>query len=82
MDSKKDVYIQNEKYLGKLTIKEIKEIVKENEYNLVVPKTNGYSHDWEEAIEFKEEHILNIHNVYLTKKPLGRIMGSSIVSFS
>lgn len=52
-----------------------------SQYNVVVTKSNGYSHIWNEIEKFDpKKHINQIH---LTTKPINQfVMGSSQVSFS
>lgn len=67
--------------MHKMTLNELKE----KGWNVVVNKTNGYSHDWEEVYPFDESLIKNIGGIptiWCTTKPIGRVMGSSVVSFS
>lgn len=57
------------------------DMVSKWDLKVVVQKSNGYSHDWEESEELMPKH-LSEPNIYLTTKPVGRIMGSSVVSFT
>jgi hypothetical protein len=53
--------------------------------NTVQHKSNGYSHDWTEIVKFCPERDTDLeikNTVYLTKRPTGRVQGSSTVSFS
>jgi hypothetical protein len=68
----------------------IKEIIKEG-LNVSVNRDNGYSHFWTEVLPFDKKHIYISFNVtdgkkhkYLdcTRKSIGRVQGSSVVSFS
>lgn len=51
-------------------------------YNVVVNKTNGYSHDWQEVVKFNPFLIHNGREIWCTKKEIGFVKGSSILSFS
>lgn len=55
-------------------------------WNVIVNKTNGYSHDWQEIHPFDEKHIRSVGGqptIWCTTKPATTfVQGSSIVSFS
>lgn len=57
------------------------EQIKDTDLNVLCDKTNGYSHDWQEVEAFNPEKHTN-RIIFLTDKPIGRVMGSSVVSFS
>jgi hypothetical protein len=76
----KALFINNE-YMGKKDECEICDIVQERGLNMEVSYSNGYSHDWIEIEPFDDSCFKSGH-IYLTSKPVGRKMGSSIVSFS
>lgn len=78
----KAVFIQNEKFVGRMTIAEIEAYVKENDLNLCIAKSNGYSHIWTETVAFDKKLIEDKPDVYLIKKEIGRNLGTSEVSFS
>ena len=65
----------------KMNVDEILTFTKHNNIRLITLKTNGYSHDWEEVEQPNFDNLKN-SNIYLTDKPIGRIMGSSVVSFT
>jgi len=67
--------------ISKMTLEQLCEFISENNLRLRVCKTNGYSHDWEE-VEDANENNLSKSSIYLTDKPVGRVKGNSIVSFS
>jgi hypothetical protein len=73
------VYLDGE--FLKLSLEELEK----SGYNVIVNKTNGYSHDWQEVVEFDSKLIRNVggvETIWCTKKPIGFVDGSSQVSFS
>lgn len=73
------VYLEGK--ISKMTMEELKG----SGLNVIVNRTNGYSHDWNDSEPFDEGHIQwkdTNPTVWCTKKPVGRIMGSSVVSFT
>lgn len=59
--------------------------LKKSKLNVIQNETNGYSHDWKEVFPFTEDKIKNIQGqqtIRCTRKPVGPVIGSSIVSFS
>ncbi|MBK9723309.1 MAG: hypothetical protein IPO78_17235 [Saprospiraceae bacterium] len=75
-----NVYLDNN-YLGKMNIAQIIKKANSEKLNVIINKSNGYSHDWQEVVDFSID-IFHEPHIYLTHKPIGRIFGSSIVSFS
>jgi hypothetical protein len=59
--------------------------LKEKRYNVLVNKTNGYSHDWLTAVKFNSNLIQNVggqETIWCTTKNIGLINNSSEVTFS
>jgi len=77
----KHLFIDGE-YIGSRHFGFIKSWAIENKLNGIVSRSNGYSHDWEEVVLFTDEFLHSSSSVYLTSRPIGRVMGSSSVSFS
>jgi len=75
------VYLDGE-YLGEMDSDQVIQLVEEDQLNVLVNKTNGYSHDWQAVEKFdKEKHLTG--RIYLTKnKEDGMVQGTSTVSFS
>lgn len=61
-------------------------------YNVLVNKSNGYSHSWQEVVPYTPEMLADRkckvtgttyrNRIWFVKSPLGKVQGSSIVSFS
>ena len=67
--------------MHKMTINELKQ----KKWNVVVLKTNGYSHDWEEIVPFDESLIQMVcgkQTIWCTTKDVNCKIQNSIVSFS
>lgn len=59
--------------------------LKSSGFNVVKHRTNGYSLDWWEAIEFEEKHInviQGVPTVWCTKVKVGERIGNSVYSNS
>jgi len=65
----------------KMNVDEILTFTKHNNIRVITLKTNWYSHDWEEVEQPNLDNLKN-SNIYLTDKPIGIIMGTSVVSFT
>ena len=73
------VYCDGEMY--KMTLKELKS----KGWNVLVTKSNGYSHIWSEIFPFDKKYIKNVggfKTIWCTTKQCGFEKGSSEVSFS
>jgi len=68
-------------YLDGVKLKMNQNTLMKRKYNIVVNRTNGYSHDWQEIVPFSMTYVKN-RTVYCTVKPTGEVKGSSVVSFS
>jgi hypothetical protein len=67
--------------MHKITINELKQ----KKWNVVVLKTNGYSHDWEEIVPFDESLIQIVCDkptIWCTTKEVKQKIYNSVVSFS
>jgi hypothetical protein len=81
MNNQKTKSVFYKETVSKMTLERLCEFISDNNLRVIVCKSNGYSHDWEEVEDANIENLSD-PNIYLTNKPIGRIFGSSMVSFS
>lgn len=75
----KNVYLNGNHY--EMSFDQILNFTTENNLRVIVNKTNGFSHDWQVVEDASIGNLKDTH-IYLTDKPIGRLMGSSSISFS
>lgn len=66
---------------GKILKMTLEELIAKN-YNVLVNKTNGYSHDWQEVVKFDPSLVQYGIQIWCTIREVGFVYNSSVVSFS
>ena len=71
--------VYNDGEILNLTVKELKQL----KLNVIVNKTNGYSHDYSMVVKYHKKYIRNVggkKTLWTTKKAIGKLPNSSTVS--
>jgi len=74
------VFVEGVLQQGPKTVEDVKSYLQEYP-NIVLAKSNGYSHFWSEIEPFNQSHFQR-GTIHLTCRKPGHVQGSSEVSFS